>query len=246
MTLLSLCLAAAAAVSAQTAPPVAVSVSEHPARAARLVLLTPAGEARPHGLYYDGPKGRWLLRDLDFDAVGFDRAAYDLLTRYEIYVPLKQGLSYMEDSNVTVPSLYRWEDDAVIAAVESVVARLSGGSAEKKEASLECQLRSDKLSRYASRLEGQRLSFESAYKLAPGSISDPQRLADMKPQLEAARALLASSMAVCESAVKGALGGAAPADLAPLFWRAAAEADLAAAQLSKAQYAADTLPVVQY
>jgi hypothetical protein len=246
MTLLSLCLAAAAAVSAQTAPPAASVVFEHPAKAARLVLLTPAGESRPHGVYYDGPKGRWLLRDLDFEAVGYDRAAYDLLTRYEIYVPLRQGLSYREDSNVTAPSLYRWDDDAVIAAVETVVSKLSYGEARKKEAALECQLRSDTLSRYASRLEGQRLSFESAYQLAPGSISDPKRLADMKPQLEAARALVASSTALCRRAVTGTFNAAAPADLAPLFWRAAAEADLAAAQLSAAQYAVDTLPVPAY
>jgi hypothetical protein len=242
MNLFSLCLAASAVLSAQTAPAPTVSVYEHAGRTARLVLVTPAGEGRPQGVYYEGTKGRYMLRATDFERLQSDRP--DVMMRYEIYVTKKAGLEYSADS-LSAASLYRWQDESSSIAVETVIDKLAG-FLDKKEAALECLNRVDKLKSYVSREEGMRRGFDMAEMMHPGAVLDAKKLTDLGPLLDAARASLSRAKTQCDEGVKAQYAHAPAAQAAQDFYQAGVEGDMAAAYASTAQQTLDGLPFVQY
>lgn len=247
MTLLSFCLAAAAAVSAQTAPVSSapgpsLRTYEHTARQATLVVITPAGKDRPEAVYYEGPKGRWLVSGSDLYSMGSDDGWAQI--RHDIYWMDKSGLSYMVDSYAS-PTTRLWTSPDAVTAVEEAAAKLSYGKG-LQEAPLDCLARVARIGQAVGRTEGYRSGFETAAKLEPGTLLSPERLPGIKAELEGARAALASAKALCETATKDAFSGASAGKTAPLFYESARQADKAAAAAGSAQSELDGMRIPNY
>lgn len=180
--LLALCAAPASAQSAAYA---------HPSKKATLTVFKEGAQWAPDAVFYDGPQGKYLLRDMELFDLGKDLPEEQV--RYNIWNLRSAGVEYTANSNVRHPQTFAWNDPATVGTVEQLLKQIPN----KLDAKSEC---ADRLKYASNRASGQSLnasSLEIAARLDPASIKDVSQLANAQGDIDAAKNALSTVKADC-------------------------------------------------